>query len=56
MSFIRPLDVFKLMLGLSAVVLFFVGMKTEVEAYRWAAIVCLALAVALRWVKPRSKQ
>jgi hypothetical protein len=51
----RPIDTFKLLLALCAVLLLGYGIRSEAPQYRWAGIACLALAVCLRFIKPNRR-
>ena len=45
--------VVKITLTVAALVLLVIGIRTGVEAYRWAAIVLVAISFLLRFVGPR---
>jgi len=49
----RRIDTYKLALAGCAAVLLFWGIRTGSEAYRWAGIALLAVAVLLRFIRPR---
>ena len=50
----RRVDIVKLALSACAALLLGWGIRTNQTAYRWAGIACLAAAVALRFIRPRT--
>lgn len=50
----RRVDLFKLALSVCAALLLGWGIRTDQGAYRWAGIACLAAAVTLRFIRPRT--
>lgn len=49
----RAADIAKLILALAAAILFAWSLRTGADEPRWIAIALLAIAVALRWWRPR---
>lgn len=49
------LTAFKLGLGLAAAVLFAASLRTGNDTFRWVAIALLAVAVLLRFARPRQR-
>ena len=49
----RRIDAFKITLAACAAVLLGWGIRADNTVSRWAGIVCLAAAVALRFIKPK---
>jgi hypothetical protein len=46
---------FRVVLGAAGLLLFGYGVRVESSAVRWAAIALIAVALALRFVRPRPK-
>jgi len=51
----RRIDAFKIALAACATILLGWGVRTDNSVSRWAGIVCLAVAVALRFIKPKRR-
>jgi len=53
---VTPLATWRVTIAIAGIVVFMWGAKTQNEAARWVGIVCLVVALALRFLGPRRQR